>query len=1165
MSDERIDVVVEDKVSPGISKKIKAIGDAAISADTAVARLKQNLANLNANALQNLQRVLQTATQTINQNALAQQQLLTLQQRTVSAAAQAAAAQIRVNTAATQGAAAQQRLAAATAQAQAAQSRAATAALQLQAAQQAANRPAGPGLGSMVRGAAAAVGVGLSASSIIESADAYSVLQNKLNIVADSQRQVNELTAQLFDIANRTYAPVQATAQSFARFDAALVGLGKSQNDTLRMQETINKLFTLGGATAQEQAGALIQLSQAFTSNVLQGEEFRSISENMPKQVRTAIAEVLKINESGLKKAASEGKITGEVLYQSFKRLEGFADGKFAKFAPTMGQAFQVLRNTATQFFGQLDKALGVTNALAQFILFLSNHMKALGIGLAVVGAALAVAFGPALIGMLAAATKAVLAFSVALLANPIGLLVVGITAATAAIALYGDQVTLTADKNVTLKDTALATLSLIKDGFGVAASFVRDHWNSAIDFINSKTDGFGEKFRDIGVLLGQYVTTVANGIIATFVGSYNAIVNGYRLLPAAMKDIFVLALNGIVDITEKIVNATLAGVNKITSLANQGSEKLGLGKIFDSDLSASLADYKMEVSGAASDLAGTVKQAFSSAFDTDYVGDATNAVMRRAKEISNARLKAAAGGSTLRGTGTPTVKPEADEKAAKAAMRRALALSQVNAELDKEIRSLTLVGPERELQSKMDAIDIALAGKKIKLSQDERKAIQDKVTALIQGKDAQQALDRVYEEATGPLREYQATQQAAMQLLGEGKINAEAFGRAMNVAGLQYEDAVDPLARIRREITDQTAVLGSHGEAREVAINLQRIENELRGRGLKLSQDERAELEKSLATAVRKNAVDAEYARIYSSTTGAQQGLRDAVTATNKAYDDGLLNLDAYKLKLSDLGKDALAMKLQAQTATFDESMLAGIGRLTDGYKGVADGLAQSFGETFQTIGDGFADATAHAIVFGGSFKEALGDVARQAVSGLISSLIKLGIQYAVNAAVGQSLAAAATAGSVAQAGIVSAAWATPAALASLATLGTNSVPAAAALAGTVAVSQALSVAGMAGFEEGGYTGNVGRKTVAGVVHGQEFVMNAEATKRNRPMLEAMNNGATPKAAPAPAAAPAASEGGGTRIINLLDPGLLEDYVNSPSGERVVMNLLRRNGITRD
>ena len=43
-------------------------------------------------------------------------------------------------------------------------------------------------------------------------------------------------------------------------------------------------------------------------------------------------------------------------------------------------------------------------------------------------------------------------------------------------------------------------------------------------------------------------------------------------------------------------------------------------------------------------------------------------------------------------------------------------------------------------------------------------------------------------------------------------------------------------------------------------------------------------------------------------------------------------------------------------------------------------------------------------------------------------------------------------------------------------------------------------------GYEQGGYTGNTGRKDVAGVVHGQEFVINADATKKNRPVLEWLN-----------------------------------------------------------
>lgn len=47
-----------------------------------------------------------------------------------------------------------------------------------------------------------------------------------------------------------------------------------------------------------------------------------------------------------------------------------------------------------------------------------------------------------------------------------------------------------------------------------------------------------------------------------------------------------------------------------------------------------------------------------------------------------------------------------------------------------------------------------------------------------------------------------------------------------------------------------------------------------------------------------------------------------------------------------------------------------------------------------------------------------------------------------------------------------------------------------------------------MAGFDVGGYTGNLPRNAPAGIVHGQEFVVNAAATAKHRPYLESINRG---------------------------------------------------------
>lgn len=58
------------------------------------------------------------------------------------------------------------------------------------------------------------------------------------------------------------------------------------------------------------------------------------------------------------------------------------------------------------------------------------------------------------------------------------------------------------------------------------------------------------------------------------------------------------------------------------------------------------------------------------------------------------------------------------------------------------------------------------------------------------------------------------------------------------------------------------------------------------------------------------------------------------------------------------------------------------------------------------------------------------------------------------------------------------------------------------------VAALQALLSSALAGFSEGGYTGNVGTSDVAGVVHGREFVINARDTAKNRGLLEHINRG---------------------------------------------------------
>jgi hypothetical protein len=184
---------------------------------------------------------------------------------------------------------------------------------------------------------------------------------------------------------------------------------------------------------------------------------------------------------------------------------------------------------------------------------------------------------------------------------------------------------------------------------------------------------------------------------------------------------------------------------------------------------------------------------------------------------------------------------------------------------------------------------------------------------------------------------------------------------------------------------------------------------------------------------------------------------------------------------------------------------------------------------------------------------------------------MIKVGIQMMINASLGQAVATGVTGANAAMAAASAAAWAPAAAMASLASFGANSAPAMAGI--TATTTMASTLAAVTGFKDGGFTGSGKTDDIAGVVHGQEFVVNADATSKNRSMLEAMNKGdnvvpfrrpvdTTNSAQPAiqPNVVVTPAEPPVIRVINVMDPSVMEDYLGSDSGEEVILNTIRNN-----
>lgn len=110
-----------------------------------------------------------------------------------------------------------------------------------------------------------------------------------------------------------------------------------------------------------------------------------------------------------------------------------------------------------------------------------------------------------------------------------------------------------------------------------------------------------------------------------------------------------------------------------------------------------------------------------------------------------------------------------------------------------------------------------------------------------------------------------------------------------------------------------------------------------------------------------------------------------------------------------------------------------------------------------------GIGEATATAILEQKSMADSMRSLARGVLHQIISTLVEIGVKKVALSAIGSSTLAAQTAASVAAAGVTAGAWATPAALASLASFGGNAIPAAAGISSTVALSEGLALAGQA------------------------------------------------------------------------------------------------------
>lgn len=228
-------------------------------------------------------------------------------------------------------------------------------------------------LRSMATAALAYMGVNFFAG-IIKDADAWSMMQSKLDLAVGSMAVAKNVQNDLYEMSQRLRVPLEDSVKLFTRMAPPLQKMGLGIKDTKQVVESFSTALKLAGATGQEASSAMLQFSQAINAGRLNGGEFNSIAEASPNVLRAIEKELVRTGRGaelaakGLKNLAADGKLTTEVLVNALKNAAPQWKKDFESLPLTVDGALQRIKNSWLKVIGDLGQSTKFNEKMAASI-----------------------------------------------------------------------------------------------------------------------------------------------------------------------------------------------------------------------------------------------------------------------------------------------------------------------------------------------------------------------------------------------------------------------------------------------------------------------------------------------------------------------------------------------------------------------------------------------------------------------------------------------------------------------------------------------------------------------------------------------------------------------------------------------------------------------------
>lgn len=387
-----------------------------------------------------------------------------------------------------------------------------------------------------IKGYIGAAGAAFSLSKLVGLSDTLAGNKARLELIVDDGGSVDELNKKIYASAMRARASYTDTAATISKLGLLAGDAFNSNDEMIAFTELMNKNFTIGGASTQEQSSAMYQLTQAMASGRLQGDEYRSIIENAPLLAKAIEDYMRNVQgaEGAMKDWSSEGLLTADVIKAALFSTADEVEERFAKMPMKWGQVWTMASNIAIR---ALNPLLSAINWVANNISVIGPVVLGLGTAFLVFQVAahwtqiasaamgiynglvnfLTIGYG-VLTGSTAAASAAQFTYNSALLASPVTWVVMMLAVLVAA--LYAGVAAFNKFTGSGVSATGILmgafavlgahvlnnTIILLQNGFAMFANFIGNLFNDPVAAVKVL-------FYDMALTVLGYISKMASGI----------------------------------------------------------------------------------------------------------------------------------------------------------------------------------------------------------------------------------------------------------------------------------------------------------------------------------------------------------------------------------------------------------------------------------------------------------------------------------------------------------------------------------------------------------------------------------------------------------------------------------------------------------------------------